>query len=71
MYQLKFNNIVSIYRIRIDQTGLKKTFDSYDPDEYQLLEGEERRYLGPESQKVDFIYTAYYLLIVLTTLNIR
>ena len=66
MYKLKVNNIVSIYRIRIDQTGLKKTFDSYDPDEYQLLEGEERRYLDPESQKVDFIYTAYYLLIVLS-----
>ena len=32
---------------------MKKTFDSYDPDQYQLLEGEERRYMDPESQKVD------------------
>ena len=39
-------------RIRIDQTALKKTFESYDPDNYQLLEGEERRYMDPESQKV-------------------
>ena len=42
-------------RIRIDQTALKKTFESYDPDHYQLLEGEERRYMDPESQKVSLI----------------
>ena len=42
-------------RIRIDQTTLKKTFESYDPDHYQLLEGEERRYMDPESQKVSLI----------------
>ena len=41
-------------RIRVDQTGLKKTFESYDPDQYQLLEGEERRYMDPESQKVNY-----------------
>ena len=41
-----------LLRIRQDQTQLRKSFESYDPDHYRLFEGEERRYLDPESQKV-------------------
>jgi hypothetical protein len=31
---------------------MKKSFDDLDPDEYQMNEGEERRFLDPRSQKV-------------------
>ena len=41
-----------VLRIRQDQTQLRKSFESYDPDHYRLFDGEERRYLDPESQKV-------------------
>ena len=41
-----------LLRIRQDQTQLRKSFESYDPDHYRLFDGEERRYLDPESQKV-------------------
>ena len=41
-----------VLRIRQDQTQLRKSFELYDPDHYRLFDGEERRYLDPESQKV-------------------
>jgi hypothetical protein len=31
---------------------MKKSFEDFDPDEYQMVEGEERRFLDPRSQKV-------------------
>ena len=34
---------------------MKKSFDELDPDEYQMVEGEERRFLDPRSQKVNSI----------------
>lgn len=30
----------------------KKSFDDLDPEEFLLVEGEERRFLDPRSQKV-------------------
>ena len=48
MYLIYFH----LRRIRQDQTQLRKSFESYDPDHYRLFDGEERRYLDPESQKV-------------------
>ena len=31
---------------------MKKSFDDLDPEEFQMVEGEERRYLDPKCLKV-------------------